>query len=146
MSDGVVRIELRGTLQAVAGEDRVFGGATGEIVQSFEVCVVRFQALRAKSISGLGPVVEETQLKRIGNARGNLVLNGKHALLCAFIRPRPKMRIGGHVDQLRSDANLIVRLADASLEHVVDLERIANVLNVELLALEGERRRSRRHP
>ena len=76
--------------------------------------------------------------QRIDDCRGDFVLHGKNIGELPVEGLRPEVVTVLDIDQLRRDAKLGAGLANRTLEHSVDVELFADVLDGLVLSLEGE--------
>jgi len=97
-------------------------------------------ALGAKTLRRI-----ELRLDRGDDAFGDLVLHGEYVGELAVVSLRPEMTAGGDVVELSGDAHAIAFLAHAAFDHVTDAKGLADFLDVDGLALVGERRVARDH-
>ena len=76
----------------------------------------------------------------------DVVLHREDVIQGPVVGLRPQVIAVGHLHQLHRDAHPVARLAYAAFQHRGDVERPAHLGDRGTLALEGERRRARRHP
>ena len=93
----------------------------------------------------LGRRAEQRDLELLDHVGGDLVLDREDVVELAVVGLRPKVRVGAGLDQLRRDPHRVARLAHRAFEHVRHVQRPRDLRNRNLLALERERRRARRH-
>ena len=86
---------------------------------------------------------QQLQLHRGDDRLRNLVLQREDVVEVAVVALRPQVAAGRAVDQLRGDAHALAGLAHAALEHVADPELPRELPDVDVLALERERRVAR---
>ena len=73
----------------------------------------------------------------------HLVLDGEDVLQLAIVALGPEMRVMGRVDQLRGDAHPVAGAPHAAFDEVADAEPAGDVLCLDRLSLERERRVAR---
>jgi hypothetical protein len=69
-----------------------------------------------------------------------VVLNGEDVGQLPIEPLRPEVPAGGRVDELRGDPDPAAGLADAALEDMTHAEALADLADIDVLALEGEGR------
>ena len=117
--------------------------AADPVLPRHQVEVVGIGTDRAALLDRLFLLRQQPQLQRIGDRLRNLVLDRENIGEVAVVALGPDMVAGRAVDQLRGDAHAGARLAHAAFEDVSDAELARRVLDVDLLALETERRVAR---
>ena len=99
------------------------------------------ERLHVGGLLGLQPLpVAPAEVERQGgdDLAGHVVLHRKDVGEVAIEALRPEMAVIGGVDELGSDPNPIAGFANASLEHISDAERLADLLDGNGPALERE--------
>ena len=92
----------------------------------------------------LGWRAQQRHAQLLDHRLRDVVLHGEDIVEFAVVGFRPEVRIRGHLDQLRGDAHALAGPADAAFEHRRHVERLRDRRDVDVLALERERRRARR--
>jgi hypothetical protein len=118
-------------------------GVAREVEAALEVVVVRLEVGRRRRQRVLVP--HQPQLERVRDGARDLVLDGEDVLQLAVEGLRPELVAVGDVDQLDVDPDPVADLPDAALEHRADTELVADLANVDLLALKGEAGGAGRH-
>src|SRR5438034_259606 len=145
----IVGIDLGGALAkpddrlAAAGVADVSGDA---VLARHQVQLVSLRVGRAAPFDRFLLFGEELQLERGHDRLRNLVLQREDVIEVAVVALGPDVPAGRAVDQLRRDPYPATGLARAALQNVVDLELARDLRNVDVLALEHERRVARGDP
>jgi hypothetical protein len=126
-------------LQQLLRGDIVLPGHPPVVRQGPHHQVPCIQALRrlapgAKIFRGI-----DLRLDRRDDGLRDLVLDREHIGKITVVAFRPDMAAGGHVVELRRDAHALAQFAHAALEHIADAEFLGDLLDVNGLALVGER-------
>ena len=80
----------------------------------------------------------EVERKRAHDLPGHVVLHGENVGQVPIESLRPKMAVIGCVDELSCDPDAHVDFAHAALQDIADPESLADLLDLDILALEGE--------
>ncbi len=100
--------------------------------------ILRRAGLRADTLG-----LQELRLDCSDNLPGDFVLQGEDVCQIAVVAVGPDVVIRRGIDQLRGNAHTITALAHAALQHVAHAQFAGDALNVDRLALVGERRIAR---
>src|SRR5439155_6054890 len=88
----------------------------------------------------------EFDLQRRDDGPRNILLDSEHILELAVVCIRPQLVPIAGAHELRRDANAVAAAPDAPLEYGTDVQLAADLVHVDLPALELERRRPCGHP
>ena len=69
---------------------------------------------------------------------GHVILHDENVGQVPIEPLRPEMAVMGCVDELSRDPDALVDFADAALEHIAGPKSFADLLDLDILALEGE--------
>ena len=100
---------------------------------ALQIVVVGVDVLRRRRLDRLLLLRQQPHLELLDDRLGDLVLDGEDVGQVAVIAVGPEMRSVCAVDELRVDAHPLARLADASFQHVRDVEPPAHLLDVGVL-------------
>src|SRR5438105_1819996 len=85
-------------------------------------------------------------LELLGDGARVVILHTKHIVELAVVAIGPEVVAVPDIDELRNDAQTVAGFPDASLEHGVDAQLLADLADVEAVAFEAKRRRPRGDP
>ena len=92
----------------------------------------------ARVLHALPGILIEDDLQRGGHVRGDVVLDDEDVPHRAVVGVRPQVETVGDADELRRYAHRVALPPDTALEHVGDVEHVADEAQVFVLALEAE--------
>ncbi len=142
---GVVRIQRDRRVEMFRRPSRIFGRIARGEHPAVEIALEGFGHLRAFFAQRVGHVPRQTDLERVGNGSGDIVLNREYVDELAVVALVPQLRIRSRLDEARTDPHARAVAADATLENVADTESFRDFIERGLRIADGETRRSRRH-
>src|ERR1700722_8182330 len=80
----------------------------------------------------------EIERKRAHDLPGHVILYGENVSQIPVETLRPEMAVIGCVDELSRDPDALVDFTHAALQHIAGAESLADLLDLDILALEGE--------
>ena len=101
-----------------------------------QIVLVCFDVRRRNLFDCFLFVIGENDAQCGDDIRGYLVLNGEYVFELAIVPLRPELRVVSRIDELRSYAKTLARLANASLEYRSNLQLSRNLTNVFVSSLE----------
>ena len=108
-----------------------------------QVQVVSLQVLgRYRGLTGIR---RQPDFQGIHDRPGDFVLDCKHVFELPVVGFRPELIAAVDVDELHGDPDSVASLPDAAVEQRPDAELLASLPDIDILALECERRRPGRH-
>src|SRR5262249_40542118 len=106
---------------------------------------MRLRVVRAVDDQWLSGAARELNAQFGGNRLGYFILNSKDVVELPIVFLGPRLQSVVHVDQLNVDAHLVAGLLQTSFENMCHPECSPDFLEIEIPALELERRSARRH-
>ena len=141
----IVRIQFDGTLVHLPRQFEVFAIEDVEVLAASQVEVIGLDVAGGHVLDRATLLGAQGHFQRLDDALRDIVLDREDVLHRAVVSLGPQPVTVRHVDQLGRDAQSVPRLAHAPLEHRVDVEPPAHLVDVEALARELESRGARGH-
>ena len=82
--------------------------------------------------------LREVERKRAHDLPGHVILHGENVGQIPIEPLRPEMTVIGGVDELSRDPHALADFAHAALEHITDAKSLADLLDLDVPAFEGE--------